>query len=69
MYDKILVPIDGSRDSYCALKEAELLAKTFHSKLIILTVLTDTNIIEHYPGDFLTTDFKKAQADRAESIL
>ena len=69
MYNKILVPIDGSRDSYCALKEAELLAHAFNSKLIILTVLTDTNIIEHYPGDFLTTDFKKAQAVRGENIL
>ena len=59
MYNKILVPIDGSRDSYCALKEAELLAHAFNSKLIILTVLTDTNIIEHYPGDFLTTDLDR----------
>lgn len=69
MYDKILVPIDGSRDSYCALNEAELLAKAFHSKLYIVTVLTDTNIIEHYPGHFLSTDFKKAQSVRGQTIL
>ncbi|MDD7363147.1 MAG: universal stress protein [Peptoniphilus sp.] len=69
MYDKILVPIDGSRDSYCALREAESLAKAFHSKLYILTVLTDTNVIEHYPGNFLTTDFRQAQAVRGENIL
>lgn len=69
MYNKILVPVDGSQDSYCALKEAELLAKAFESKLIILTVLTDTNVIEHYPGNFLSTDFKKAQEQRGQRIL
>lgn len=69
MYKKILVPIDGSQDSYCALKEAELLAESFDSKMIILTVLTDANVIEHYPGNFLSTDFKKAQALRGEKIL
>lgn len=69
MYKKILVPVDGSQDSYCALKEGELLAKAFNSKLIILTVLTDTNVIEHYPGNFLSTDFKKAQEQRGQKIL
>lgn len=69
MFKKILVPIDGSQDSYCALKEAELLAESFDSKMIILTVLTDANVIEHYPGNFLSTDFKKAQALRGEKIL
>lgn len=69
MYKKILVPVDGSQDSYCALKEGELLAQAFDSKLIILTVLTDTNVIEHYPGNFLSTDFKKAQAQRGQKIL
>ena len=69
MYKKILVPVDGSQDSYCALKEGELLAKAFDSKLIILTVLTDTNVIEHYPGNFLSTDFKKAQEQRGQKIL
>lgn len=69
MYNKILVPVDGSQDSYCALKEGDLLAQTFDSKLIILTVLTDTNVIEHYPGNFLSTDFKKAQEQRGQKIL
>lgn len=69
MYNKILVPVDGSQDSYCALKEGELLAQAFDSKLIILTVLTDTNVIEHYPGNFLSTDFKKAQEQRGQKIL
>ena len=69
MYKKILVPVDGSQDSYCALKEGELLALAFDSKLIILTVLTDTNVIEHYPGNFLSTDFKKAQEQRGQRIL
>lgn len=69
MYNKILVPVDGSQDSYCALKEGELLAQAFDSKLIILTVLTDTNVIEHYPGNFLSTDFKKAQEQRGQRIL
>lgn len=69
MYKKILVPVDGSQDSYCALKEGELLAQAFDSKLIILTVLTDTNVIEHYPGNFLSTDFKKAQEQRGQKIL
>ena len=69
MYNKILVPVDGSQDSYCALKEGELVAQAFDSKLIILTVLTDTNVIEHYPGNFLSTDFKKAQEQRGQRIL
>ncbi|VEJ36328.1 Universal stress protein Rv2623/MT2698 [Aedoeadaptatus ivorii] len=69
MYEKILVPVDGSQDSYCALKEAEKLAKAFSSKLYILTVLTDINVIEQYPGNFLTTDFKKAQSVRGEHVL
>lgn len=69
MIKTILVPVDGSQDSFAALKEAEVLAETLESKLIVLTVLTDSKVIEHYPGDFLTTDFRKAQALRGEQIL
>lgn len=69
MIKTILVPVDGSQDSFAALKEAEVLAETLESKLIVLTVLTDSKVIEHYPGDFLTTDFKKAQALRGQQIL
>lgn len=69
MFKTILVPIDGSQDSFAALEKAEVLAEALDSKLVILTVLTDAKVIEHYPGDFLTTDFKKAQALRGKQIL
>ncbi len=43
MYEHILVPLDGSRNSKQALEEAISLAKKFDSKLSLLTVINNTN--------------------------
>lgn len=59
MIKTILVPVDGSQDSFAALKEAEVLAETLESKLIVLTVLTDSKVIEHYPRRFSYHGFQE----------
>lgn len=43
MYDNILVPFDGSKNSQQALEEACKLAKQFDSKLQLVTVINNTN--------------------------
>lgn len=43
MYEHILVPLDGSRNSKQALEEAVKLAKQFKSKISLLTVINNTN--------------------------
>lgn len=43
MYDNILVPLDGSKNSQQALEEACKLAKQFDSKLQLVTVINNTN--------------------------
>ncbi|PAK77225.1 universal stress protein [Lentilactobacillus parakefiri] len=43
MYNNILVPLDGSRNSQQALEEACKLAKQFDSKLQLVTVINNTN--------------------------
>jgi len=40
-YQHIIVPVDGSKISYSAVKEAALIAKAFNSKLTLISVVAE----------------------------
>jgi nucleotide-binding universal stress UspA family protein len=54
MYERILVPLDGSDNAYFALEHAIELAKVFESQLFLLNVI-DTNRFGVYSPDVFTS--------------
>lgn len=50
MYSRILVPVDGSEPSQCALREAIGLARENQSTLVLLHVVTRVSLALGYPG-------------------
>ncbi|RVU53811.1 universal stress protein [Anaerosphaera multitolerans] len=67
---KILIPIDGSKISQKAVATAKKIGEKFDAKLIILTVIPETSIIEQYPSNFpYTLEIEKANTERAEYVL
>ncbi len=54
MYERILVPLDGSDNAYFALEHAIELAKVFDSQLFLLNVI-DTNRFGVYSPDVFTS--------------
>lgn len=60
MYTRILVPIDGSATSLCALKHAKSLGKAYGAGVIILYV------IDPYPFTGVGTDLAYGQAQYIE---
>ena len=67
---KILIPIDGSKISQKAVLTAKEIGEKFNAKLIILTVIPETSIIEQYPSNFpYTLEIEKANTERAEFVL
>ncbi len=67
MYDKILVPIDGSENADAALTEALKLAKKLGSSLEIVSVATDQRYVQY--GVTLGQDVMESFQKRAEEIL
>ncbi len=56
MYDKILVPLDGSKLAECVLPHVENLAKGCSIKeVILLRVCESVSILSDYPGGMPTT--------------
>ena len=64
MFDRILVPLDGSTLAERAIPHAELFARIFGSSIILLQVL-DPNSFNENPGqvDPLSWQIRKAEAD------
>ena len=72
MYQKILVPLDGSDNSYLALKHAVQLAQTFKSKLYLVNVIDITRLNAYSPaayGGTLYTNLLKVAKDNSQDIL
>ncbi|WEE37345.1 universal stress protein [Lactiplantibacillus paraplantarum] len=72
MYQNILVPLDGSDNSYMALKHAVKLAQTFQSKLFLVNVIDITRLNAYSPaayGGTLYTNLLKVAKDNSQDIL
>ncbi len=56
MYDKLLVPLDGSRTAECVIPHVVKIAKDCHVKeIILLRVCTPVSILADYPSDMPDT--------------
>ena len=70
MYDKILVPLDGSKLAECALPHAESLARMYRSTLILLSVVSPPTIVGQTPADMnLFQETLDARRDEAQRYL
>ena len=69
MYEHILVPLDGSRNSKQALEEAVKLAKQFKSKISLLTVINNTNFYYGTGAAGMPPSLSDDQKQMAEKIL
>ncbi|MCH4123590.1 MAG: universal stress protein [Levilactobacillus sp.] len=71
MYERILVPMDGSKNAHAALLEATKLAKELGSKLFIVSVASDQTYA-HYGAEFgseIVTHFKDAASKFLDSAV
>lgn len=71
MYERILVPMDGSKNAHAALIEATKLAKELGSKLFIVSVASDQTYA-HYGAEFgseIVTHFKDAASKFLQSAV
>jgi nucleotide-binding universal stress UspA family protein len=70
MYDKILVPLDGSKLAECALSHAESLARMYRSTLILLSVVSPPTNVGQTPADMnLFQETLDARRDAAQRYL
>ncbi|KRL20546.1 universal stress family protein [Lentilactobacillus kisonensis DSM 19906 = JCM 15041] len=67
MYEKILVPVDGSDSSKRAVEEAITLAKQFGSTLQIVSVASDQRYVQY--GVTLGQDVMESFRERGQEIL
>jgi len=64
MFNRILVPLDGSALAERAIPHAEEFARIFDSRIILLQVLDPTSFHENpNPVDPLSWQIRKAEAD------
>lgn len=71
MYERILVPMDGSKNAHTALVEAIKLAQKLGSKLFIVSVASDQTYA-HYGAEFgseIVTHFKDAATKFLDSAV
>ncbi|MGP4115684.1 universal stress protein [Levilactobacillus zymae] len=71
MYERILVPMDGSKNAHAALVEAIKLAQKLGSKLFIVSVASDQTYA-HYGAEFgseIVTHFKDAATKFLDSAV
>ncbi|MFC6259355.1 universal stress protein [Levilactobacillus fujinensis] len=71
MYERILVPMDGSKNAHAALVEATKLAQKLGAKLFIVSVASDQTYA-HYGAEFgseIITHFKDAATTFLESAV
>ena len=71
MYERILVPMDGSKNAHAALVEAIKLAQKLGSKLFIVSVASDQTYA-HYGAEFgseIMTHFKDSASEFLESAV
>lgn len=71
MYERILVPMDGSKNAHAALMEAIRLAQKLGAKLFIVSVASDQTYA-HYGAEFgneIMTHFKDSASHFLESAV
>jgi len=71
MYERILVPMDGSKNAHAALVEAIKLAQKLGSELFIVSVASDQTYA-HYGAEFgseIMTHFKDSASTFLESAV
>lgn len=69
MYQRILVPVDGSDVSANGLREAMRLAHDQHAKLRLIHVINELAIIAAYEGTLYTSELLEALRDGGMKIL
>jgi len=70
MYQKILVPLDGSKLAECALPHAESLAQMYRSTLVLLSVISPAALVGRAPADMqVFQESMEARRDEAEAYL
>ncbi|MFD1318370.1 universal stress protein [Loigolactobacillus zhaoyuanensis] len=69
MYERILVPLDGSRNAEVALKEAIDLAQKFSSELFITSIINEQQFVAYGYGMAAPTNFYSEMRERSQRIL
>lgn len=69
MYQKILVPIDGSETAKLGLDEALRVAKQQHSKLRLIHVVNEAMVMASYEGDTYAGELRDALRESGKIIL
>lgn len=69
MYQRILVPVDGSHQSAVALEKAIQLAQQFQAELFIATVIDQRNFFTYNRHGVLSADFYTGVASYTQHLL
>lgn len=70
MFEKILVPVDGSKASDLSLQKALEIGEKFGSELFIFTVVPELTVFEQYPVDYpYTQEVTRANQEQARYML
>ncbi len=70
MFDKILVPIDGSECSLRALDKARQIGEKFQSEIYILSVVQEINIVKQVPTSYTySTQIQEGSLEMTKEIL
>jgi nucleotide-binding universal stress UspA family protein len=74
LFQKILVPLDGSEQSKLALEKAIQIAKKLHGKITLIHVFSDstfaiTPVSTQKYKEFMSSNYVQAMRDYAESFL
>lgn len=69
MYDKILVPLDGSETALCGLREAIRLSVELKSRLLLLNVITDVPLLIEMASSVSYDESMKQLRQAANALL
>jgi nucleotide-binding universal stress UspA family protein len=69
MYQKILVPIDGSGTSSHGLAEAMKLAKDQHARIRLIHVVNELMVVATYEGTMYSGELIQALRDGGQKVL
>jgi len=69
MYQRILVPVDGSDISDCGLQEAMRLARDQNAKLRLIHVVNELAVVGTYDGVVYSTDLIQTLRDNGNKML
>ena len=68
MYNKILIPLDGSKLAECALPHAESLAHKYGATLLLLSVFSPTTLVGRSPAEIeafqLAMDERRSETEQ-----